>query len=173
MYTVSAQNPPRRKRELGWLKAFGIAVLAAAVMFLPFVLYDKGYFFFFGDFNVQQIPFYRMAHDAVRSGDIFWNSYTDLGANFIGSYSFYLLFSPFFWLTLPFPSEAVPYLMAPLLTLKIGCMALTSYLYIRRAFRCTTSFSTTFMRRWCFSRCCSSGWRSWCRTAGGACSPWR
>ncbi len=135
MYTVSAQNPPRRKRELGWLKAFGIAVLAAAVMFLPFVLYDKGYFFFFGDFNVQQIPFYRMAHDAVRSGDIFWNSYTDLGANFIGSYSFYLLFSPFFWLTLPFPSEAVPYLMAPLLTLKIGCMALTSYLYIRRFVR--------------------------------------
>ena len=76
-----------------------------------------------------------MAHDAVRSGEVLWNSYTDLGANFIASYSFYLLFSPFFWLTLPFPSGMVPYLMAPLLMLKTASMALTSYFYIRRFVR--------------------------------------
>lgn len=134
MVTTPAQTP-MKKRDFGWIKAFALALLAAAVMFLPFVVYDRGYFFFFGDFNVQQIPFYRMAHDAVRSGDVLWNSYTDLGANFIASYSFYLLFSPFFWLTLPFPSEMVPYLMAPLLALKMACMALTSYLYIRRFVR--------------------------------------
>ena len=122
---------PARRKLPGWLRAFGIALLAAGIMFLPFILYEKGNFFFFGDFNVQQIPFYRMAHDAVRSGEVLWNSYTDLGANFIASYSFYLLFSPFFWLTLPFPSEMVPYLMAPLLMLKTACMALTSYFYIR------------------------------------------
>ena len=52
---------------------------------------NKGYFFFYGDFNVQQIPFYKLAHEAVRSGSLFWNWYTDLGANFIGSYSFYLI----------------------------------------------------------------------------------
>lgn len=124
-----------RRRVPGWLLAFGIALLAAGIMFLPFIIYEKGYFFFFGDFNVQQIPFYRMAHDAVRSGEILWNTYTDLGANFIASYSFYLLFSPFFWLTLPFPSEMVPYLMAPLLMLKTATMALTSYFYIRRFVR--------------------------------------
>ena len=126
---------PARRKLPGWLRAFGIALLAAGIMFLPFILYEKGNFFFFGDFNVQQIPFYRMAHDAVRSGEVLWNSYTDLGANFIASYSFYLLFSPFFWLTLPFPSEMVPYLMAPLLMLKTACMALTSYFYIRRFVR--------------------------------------
>ena len=126
----------RDSRKLpGWLLAFGIALLAAGIMFLPFIIYEKGNFFFFGDFNVQQIPFYRMAHDAVRSGEVLWNSYTDLGANFIASYSFYLLFSPFFWLTLPFPSEMVPYLMAPLLMLKTASMALTSYFYIRRFVR--------------------------------------
>ena len=63
------------------------------------------------------------------------SSYTELGANFIASYSFYLLFSPFFWLTLPFPSEMVPYLMAPLLMLKTVSMALISYFYIRRFVR--------------------------------------
>ena len=107
--------------------AFFIAIFASALMFLPFVIYDKGYFFFFGDFNVQQIPFYQLAHESVKSGNIFWNWNTDLGVNFIGSYSFYLLFSPFFWLTLPFPTSWVPYFMAPLLVLKFGTMALTAY----------------------------------------------
>ena len=112
--------------------AFFLAIGTAAAIFLPFVIYNRGLFIYIGDFNVQQIPFYKLAHEAVRSGDIFWSWYTDLGANFIGSYSFYLIFSPFFWLTLPFPTEWVPYLMAPLLVLKTACAALTSYFYIQR-----------------------------------------
>ncbi len=114
------------------LQAFLIALGMAFLLFLPFLIIDRGYFIYYGDFNVQQIPFYRMAHDAVLSGDIFWNWQTDLGANFIGSYSFYLLGSPFFWLTLLFPSAAVPYLMAPLLMLKFACSSLTAYLFLRR-----------------------------------------
>ena len=116
-------------------KAFLIALLTAAVIFIPFMIWDKGYFFFFGDFNVQQIPFYKLAHEAVRSGNIFWNWHTDLGANFIGSYSFYLIGSPFFWLTLPFPTEFVPHLMAPLLMLKHACAAFTGTLYLKRFVR--------------------------------------
>ncbi|MEM1485106.1 YfhO family protein [Oscillospiraceae bacterium PP1C4] len=113
-------------------KAFLYAFLTAALIFIPFMIWDKGYFFFYGDFNVQQIPFYKLAHEAVRSGDILWNWYTDLGANFIGSYSFYLLGSPFFWLTLPFPTEFLPHLMAPLLMLKHACAAATGCLYLKR-----------------------------------------
>lgn len=116
-------------------KAFLIALVTAAVIFVPFMIWDQGYFFFFGDFNVQQIPFYKLAHEAVRSGNIFWNWKTDLGANFIGSYSFYLLGSPFFWLTLPFPTEFVPHLMAPLLMLKHACAAFTGTLYLKRFVR--------------------------------------
>jgi uncharacterized membrane protein YfhO len=112
--------------------AFLWTLALAAAVFVPFMIYNKGYMLFFGDFNVQQIPFYKLAHEAVRSGEIFWNWKTDLGANFIGSYSFYLLFSPFFWLTLPFPTAFVPYLMGPLLMLKTACAALTSFYYIRR-----------------------------------------
>jgi hypothetical protein len=114
------------------LRAFLYALLIAAAVFLPFVLLDRGLFFYYGDFNVQQIPFYRLVHDAVRAGEWYWNWETDLGVNFIGSYSFYNLFSPFFWLTLPFPSAAVPYLMAPLLMLKTASAACTSCLYIGR-----------------------------------------
>ena len=113
-------------------QAFLSAFLIASLIFVPFIIYDRGYFIYYGDFNVQQIPFYMLAHDAVRSGNIFWNWNTDLGANFIGSYSFYMLFSPFFWLTLPFPNHWLPHLMAPLLILKTASASLTAFLYLRR-----------------------------------------
>lgn len=115
-----------------YFMAFGLAFIAACALFIPYMIKDQGYFLFYGDFNVQQIPFYKMCHDAVRSGDIFWNWNTDLGVNFIGSYSFYLLGSPFFWLTIPFPSWMVPYLMGPLLILKFSLASLTAYVYLRR-----------------------------------------
>ena len=116
-------------------QVFLLGLFVAAAAFLPYLIYDKGYFFFYGDFNVQQIPFYQLAHQAVREGNIWWSWKTDLGANFIGSYSFYLLFSPFFWLTLPFPTSFVPHLMAPLLMLKSACAAATAYWYLRRFVR--------------------------------------
>lgn len=115
-----------------YLLTFLVALLTSAALFIPYIIMSEGYFTFYGDFNVQQIPFYKECHKAIREGNIFWNWNTDLGANFIGSYSFYLLGSPFFWLTLPFPNSFVPYLMGPLLILKFGCAALTAYCYIRR-----------------------------------------
>ncbi len=111
---------------------FFIALAVAAAIFVPYMIISDGYFTFYGDFNVQQITFYKACHKAIREGNIFWSSTTDLGANFIGSYSFYLLGSPFFWLTLPFPNDFVPYLMGPLLILKFAAAALTAYFYIRR-----------------------------------------
>ncbi len=120
-----------RQKEKG-LFTFLIALGAAAAIFIPYMILGEGYFTFYGDFNVQQIPFYKLCHEAVKSGNIYWNFNTDLGANFIGAYSFYLLGSPFFWLTLPFPNSFVPYLIGPLLILKFACAAFTAYLFIRR-----------------------------------------
>lgn len=129
--TISLRLPESVKRSY-YVKALLYGMAVSFVFFIPFIIFDNGYFLFYGDFNVQQVPFYQMAHDAVRSGNIFWSWTTDLGANFIGSYSFYLLGSPFFWLTLPFPSAAVPYLMGPLLILKFGCASLTGYIFLKR-----------------------------------------
>ncbi len=115
-----------------FLKAFFLGLGLSFLVFLPFMVVDGGRFLFYGDFNVQQVPFYRLAHDAVRSGNLGWSHLTDLGANFVGSYSFYLLGSPFFWLTIPFPSEWIQFLMGPLLILKFACATLTGYIYIHR-----------------------------------------
>ncbi|MEG1874863.1 MAG: YfhO family protein [Angelakisella sp.] len=129
---MTTQLTPQKNRV--W-EALLLGTLVGAAALLPYVFFDKGLFLYYGDFNVQQIPFYQLANDAVRSGNIWWSWKTDLGANFIGSYSFYLLFSPFFWLSLLFPPAATPYLMAPLLALKLGCAAATGYLYLKRFLR--------------------------------------
>lgn len=120
------------KREKIYLKTFLIAAFVSLAFFLPFLIMDRGIFLFYGDYNVQQIPFYQLAHRAIREGNIGFNLYTDLGVNFIGSYSFYLLGSPFFWLTIPFPNEALPYLMAPLFCLKFAVAATAAAAFIRR-----------------------------------------
>ncbi|MDR1892216.1 MAG: YfhO family protein [Oscillospiraceae bacterium] len=114
------------------LQVFLLGLGIATVFFIPFIVWDKGYFLFFGDFNVQQVPFYRHGVEAVHSGNIFWDWNTDLGANFIASYSFYNLGSPFFWIACLFPSSFAPYLMGPLLILKFACAGLTGYMFIRR-----------------------------------------
>lgn len=111
---------------------FVLALFTASCLFVPYMIMGEGYFTFYGDFNVQQIPFYQMCHGAIREGNVNWNWLTDLGSDFVGSYAFYLLGSPFFWVTLIFPNSFVPYLMGPLLILKFACAALTGYLYIRR-----------------------------------------
>ncbi len=117
------------------LYAFLWGILLAAVLVVPVMISDRGYFLYYGDFNVQQIPFYRLAHDSIRSGVTGWSHITDLGANFIGSYSFYLLGSPFFWLTILLPSGWVAYAMGPLLILKLGFCSLSAYIYLRRYVR--------------------------------------
>ena len=134
---LTTLKPQKSKGLLTFLIALGVA----AAFFVPYMIMDNGYFVFYGDYNVQQIPFYQMCHAAIKEGNIYWSQTTDLGANFIGSYSFYLLGSPFFWLTIPFPNSFVPYLLAPLLILKFACAALTGYLYIKRFTKTTTAAS--------------------------------
>ncbi len=130
-YSYKKFNSLRPQKEKT-LQTFLIALGVAFLFFIPYIIYDSGYFLFYGDYDVQQVPFYKMCHEMVRTGNISWNWGTDLGVNFIGSYTFYLLGSPFFWITLLFPNWMVPHLMGPLLILKFACSALTSYWYIRR-----------------------------------------
>lgn len=124
------------KQEKKYYKqAFLIAFIMACVLLLPFVIADGGYFVYYGDYNAQQIPFYKTCIEAVQSGNLGWNWQTDLGANFVGSYSFYTLGSPFFWLAALFPVSISQYLMAPLMALKLGLSSLFAFMYIRRFVR--------------------------------------
>lgn len=113
-------------------KSFLYALIMAAVLFLPFVIIDGGYFIFYGDYNAQQIPFFKHCVEAVHNGTLGWDWGTDLGANFVGSYTYYTLGSPFFWFMTLFPADFAPYLMAPLLCVKFALISLFAFTYIRR-----------------------------------------
>ena len=113
-------------------KAFLVTMLMAFVMFLPFVILDGGYFIFYGDYNAQQIPFFKHCVEMIHNGTMGWDWQTDLGANFFGSYTYYTLGSPFFWFMCLFPSYMTPYLMMPLLCVKFGLFGLFAFIYIRR-----------------------------------------
>lgn len=121
-----------KQEKVYYKKSFFIALIMSAVMFLPFVIIDKGFFVFYGDYNAQQIPFFKMCVQAVHDGMMGWDWHTDLGANFIGSYTYYTLGSPFFWFMTLFPASWSHYLMAPLLCVKIALFSLFAYIYIRR-----------------------------------------
>ncbi len=118
-----------------YLTAFllGFGVLIASL--LPVMLADRGYFIYYGDYNAQQMPFYNLVNDAVRSGQFGWNWYTDLGSDLLTSYSFYLIGSPFFWLSVLLPRGLVTLSMPFLLALKHGLASMTAYAYIRRFVR--------------------------------------
>ena len=71
-------------------------------------------------------------NDFVKNSAGQWSWETDLGSSAVNSYSFYLLGSPFFWLSTLFPAKALPFLMAPLLILKFGVCGLTAYMWLHR-----------------------------------------
>ena len=122
----------KRSTVLHFIMLFMGGALLYLAAVLPFLIYHGGIFFYYGDYNVQQVPFYILAHRAVRSGYFFWNPYIDLGSSMGGSLSFYLWGSPFFWLTIPFPERTVPYILPFVMSLRYGTAVVTSYAWIRR-----------------------------------------
>ena len=129
---MKLQLPGKKTR---YWQVFWLCLLAAAALFAPHCLVDAvaggGYFHYAGDFNDQQINFYQYANSFIKQGGSFsWA--TDLGSGFVNSYSFYLLGSPFFWLTLLVPARFMPWMLVPLLCLKIALAGGGSYLWARR-----------------------------------------
>jgi len=122
---------PHYSREK-YIPAFLLAFIIYIACVAPILFFENGYMIYYGDYNLQQIPFYNLVNDAVRSGQFGWNWFTDLGTDLMTSYSFYLFGSPFFWLTLLLPRALVSYSLPFLLALKHGIASLTAYTYIRR-----------------------------------------
>lgn len=116
-----------------YLFVFFTAAIIMLIIILPLFIYNKGFFLYYGDYNSQQIPFYKHVHEAVANGGLFgWDWGTDLGSPLFTSYSFYNTGSPFFWVTELFPENLTIMLIPILLAIKTGVAALTSYAYIGR-----------------------------------------
>ena len=134
---------PREQSHKKFWQAVGLCALTAAVFFLPFYILDGGFFHYAGDFNSQQITFYRYMNGFVKGAGYPDSAFagaphntfswaTDLGSGVMNAYSFYLYGSPFFWLSVLLPQSWLPYMMVPLLVLKFGVAGGGAYLYLRR-----------------------------------------
>ena len=91
---------------------------------------------FSGDYVSQQFAFYTNGYDDwwhfFKTGEfILYDENTYLGANNIGSNSFYYLFDPFFMPILLCPREYIPQGMAILTIFKIALAGLSFYFYMR------------------------------------------
>ena len=135
-------TPSGQNHKKFW-QAVGLCALTAAVFFLPFYILDGGFFHYAGDFNSQQISFYRYMNGFVKGAGYPDSAFagaphntfswaTDLGSGVMNAYSFYLYGSPFFWLSVLLPQSWLPYMMVPLLVLKFGVAGGGAYLYLRR-----------------------------------------
>lgn len=120
------------EKKKSYLRIFLLSFFAFAIVICPMVIYNRGYLTYYGDFNAQQLPFYHHAHNIVKNGNYLWDWGTDLGSDFLTTYSYYLTGSPFFLLSLILPTKFVLYSVPWLLCLKYAFAAMTSYAYIRR-----------------------------------------
>ncbi len=109
---------------------FGMILYLIAVM--PSIIYRHGFFYYYGDYNFQTIEFYTSAVEAVKNGYFFWNPNIELGSSMAGAYAFYLWGSPFFWISVLFPTKWIPYILPLIMSLRYGCATLTAYVWIRQ-----------------------------------------
>ncbi len=117
------------------LQVFWMAALLAICALAPAIFPYGGRMVTRGDFMEQQIPFIIETKRMLASGMPFWDWNTFLGTNFVGSYAFYTLGSPFAWLILPLPEAAIPYGISAMAVLKHAVAAVTAFLYLRRFVR--------------------------------------
>lgn len=112
--------------------AFSLSFILGLIICLPNIIAGKGIFSLIVDFNEQQIPFNMMINRSLKEGTYLFTWYNELGSNFIATYSFYNLFSPFNIIGYFFSAGFFKYLIGPILILKYGVAGLTSYLFIKR-----------------------------------------
>lgn len=122
----------RRLWESGYVQVFVLGYFAAMLSFALLLIRGEGIFTLGNDFNEQQIPFHMLANRAVKSGNIGWNWSIDLGSSFIGAFGFYVLGSPFAWISFLFSAENYPYVVGWLYMAKYAAAAACAYGYLKR-----------------------------------------
>lgn len=121
------------------IKVFVIVYLSMLFIMIPNIINNHGLFLYAGDYFFQQIPFYKHAVDVLHSNGVGWDWYTDLGNDFITSYSYYLTGSVFFWMISWLSSNLIVYAMPLMLAFKTAIGAVGAYLYIGRYVRDTNA----------------------------------
>lgn len=112
--------------------AFLLSILLGSIIVVPNIIIGHGIYNLIADLNYQQIPFNMLINYSIKHGGILWTWFNEMGSNFIGTFSFYNLFSPFNLVGYLFPEKWFPYLIGPIFILKYGISGVCSYLFLER-----------------------------------------
>jgi len=128
------QNAKNRKKNRipFWGKALLWNLAVALLAIGPYLLMGKGYIAMSHDFAAQEIPFQLFMNRTVKGGNLLWNFNIDLGSNFLESFAFYNLGSPFSWLMFAFPTAWMPKMMGWIMILKVALAGMSSAMFFRR-----------------------------------------
>ena len=123
---------PRRWLLLAFVLNFAIA--AAAL--LPYMIRDGGLLLVAADFDAEQLSYNMLCNNAIKSGEVLWNWRIDIGSDFVSSFSFYTLGSPFFWLSFLFPASAFQTrsVSLPMVMRRLFLWAISPCIQIRKMF---------------------------------------
>ena len=131
-FKFDPESPWYFYRKVVWWSFIVSVCITVPFVIVEWVKTGSPVFLYYGDYNAQQICFYENCVRMVQEGSFGWDWVTDMGSNFIGSYSYYMLGSPFFWIMCLFPSSWAPYLMAPIYIVKYIVAAVIAYAYLQR-----------------------------------------
>lgn len=121
-----------KKKIKNYFLVFILSFMMAIVGMMPFIITGHGFLNLGGDYLVQMVPFNTYGVERIKSGSFGWDWFTGIGTDFIGSYSYYFLGSPFFWIMCLLPVNAVRYAMPFFTAFKIGTGACAAYAYFSR-----------------------------------------
>ena len=124
---------PETKRQV-FLLAFGVNLILAALVFIPFTVAHGGIFALCEDFAGETLPYRYLARDAIRSGDIFWNWNLDLGSDFMQSFGASWFLDPFKLIPTLLPESMMLTCSAWLMILRYAVAGGAMGLYLRRHF---------------------------------------
>lgn len=118
-------------KKINYLQLAAASFVTITAALLALLIFYKGRLFYYGDYMTQQIAFIKECRRVIRSGAPFWSWNTFLGANFLGTYSFYVYGSPFFWPLVFIPERFIAYGLSVMFILKHITACLSAFAYIK------------------------------------------
>lgn len=113
-------------------KQSGLVLFCILLFFLPVFIKNNGILIYYGDSFEEFYQFFLGGWEKVHALDFSQFDWSiGLGGNWF-AYSDVYLFSPYFWMTVPFPKEWLPYEMTILNILKLLLTFQFTYLWISK-----------------------------------------
>lgn len=112
-------------------KLLFLTLMTLAVALLPVMLF-RGDLWLSSDFVHQEVSFILETKRMLATGAPWWSWNTYLGSDFIGSYSFYTLTSPFVWINCLLPESLLEVGLVITFVLKFLCLSWLSWRYLRK-----------------------------------------